>query len=74
MHHRPNRQHETRVLARISSQTFGDAVAHKVESRPRLLQRRRLAYPLKKYFIGVLVGKGETRSAPGKPRAAYECS
>src|SRR5580658_4568864 len=59
VHQRPYRQHEPRVLAGIAAQTFGHALAHEIESRPGLMQRRGLTYAVKKHFVGVLVFERE---------------
>src|ERR1700722_2269594 len=55
MHQRPHRKHEPRVLPRISSQPFGDTLAHEIEGWPRLVQGRRLRHAIEQHLVGVTV-------------------
>lgn len=59
MHQGPDCQHETAVLPGASAQLSGQALAHQIEGRPRLVQGRRLAYSIKQNLVTVCIFEGK---------------
>ena len=59
MHQGPQREHEAGVLARRSSQTLGEMLAHQIERWPWLVQGGGFGEPVIEHFVGVTMLKGK---------------
>jgi hypothetical protein len=63
MHQRPQREHETSVLAGRATEALSDALAHEIERGPGLVQRRGLREAVEEHFESVRMLNGEMEVA-----------